>query len=111
MEIKVGMYVRTKNGITKIYEIDEHKTKWKYLYKLKKQDGDSCVDLGVLSEKDIVKVSHNIADLIEVRDYINGEYVDLFSLDFFKKHPEHIKSIVTHEQFKKMKYNVVNRVC
>ena len=29
--MKFGDYIRTKWGIQKIYEIDEHKTKWKYL--------------------------------------------------------------------------------
>lgn len=33
MKIEIGMYVRTNNGIKQIYEIDENKSKWKYLYK------------------------------------------------------------------------------
>ena len=35
-KLEIGMYVRTdKTGIKKIYKIDNNKTKYKYLYKLK----------------------------------------------------------------------------
>ena len=117
-DLKVGQYIRTKFGIKQIYEIDEHKTKWKYLYKLKKQDGDECIDLGVLSSEDIVKASFNIADIIEKGDYINGVWVN----DIINGRPIHedyndpyysfgwdnedIKTIITHEQMEQMSYKL-----
>ena len=76
MKLEVGMYVRTnKVGIKKIYKIDNNKTKYKYLYKLKNQDGDGCIDLGVLCEDDIVKFSYFIIDILEVGDYVNGNII------------------------------------
>lgn len=76
MKLEVGIYVRTdKVGIKKIYEIDNNKTKYKYLYKLKNQDDDGCIDLGALCENNIIKASYDIIDLIEVGDYVNGEKV------------------------------------
>ena len=130
-DLKVGQYIRTKFGIKQIYEIDEHKTKWKYLYKLKKQDGDECIDLGVLSSEDIIKASFNIIDLIEVGDYVNGYKVKevnnnlnkhkgicncldtyLYCVNDLDKFEEivifenEIKSIVTHEQMEQMAYKV-----
>ena len=61
MKLEVGMYIRTnKVGIKKIYKIDNNKTKYKYLYKLKNQDGDGCIDFSVLCEDDVVKFSYNI---------------------------------------------------
>ena len=71
----------------------------------------------------IIKSSHNIIDLIEVGDYVNGdrveqdcstlgtysETVDLYfqSLKEIDKYPG-IKSIVTKEQFAQMEYVVNN---
>lgn len=67
----------------------------------------------------IINVSYNIIDLIEVGDYVNGEKVDeVVNRDDFKcviyYYPyneeycgeNEIKSIVTKEQFEKMKYEV-----
>lgn len=116
MKLEVGMYVRTNIGIKQIYEIDENKTKWKYLYKLKKQDGDGCIDCGVLADEDIIKASHNLIDLIEPGDYVNGELVEDVTGEYLRvngqSHNKHyfskqIKSIVTHEQFDSMKYDEI----
>ncbi len=120
MKIKAGMYVRTKIGIKKIYDIDENKTKWKYLYKLKKQDGDGSIDLGSLCEEDIIgEPSYRPIDLIEVGDYVNGYKVTtvnkqksiVYSEDekgYFINgfYEDEIKTIVTKEQFEKMSYRV-----
>lgn len=54
MKLEVGMYVRTING--KIWIITSQKAIYGH-------------------RKDIIKASHNIIDLIEVGDYINGCYV------------------------------------
>lgn len=119
MKLEVGMYVRTnKIGIKKIYEIDNNKTKYKYLYKLKNQDDDGCIDLGALSDDNIIKEpSFDIIELIEAGDYVNGHevkskqsgvkridigedenYVWLYEKD--------IKSVITREQMERMTYKV-----
>lgn len=118
MKIEVGMYVRTKYGIKNIHSIDEYKTKWKYYYKLKKQDGDGCNDLGVLCKEDIIgEPSYNPIYLIKVGDYVNGllvtricedaetnkKYINLYG-SISEWEEEDIKSIVTKEQFEKERY-------
>lgn len=75
--MKVGDYVRTKYGIKQIYEIDNNKTVWKYKFKLKKQDGDGCIDLGCFSDKDVIKSSSDIMDLLEEDDLLKIEYFSL----------------------------------
>lgn len=123
-ELKEGMYVRTAFGIKRICEINHKAEKWKYLYKLKKQDGDGCIDLGQLCDDDIInEPSFNVIDLIEVGDYVNGDLVTFISSNpqknqkgkhriilndsysLFGKY-ENIKSIVTKEQFESQKYIV-----
>ena len=106
MKLEVGMYVRTKYGISKI-------------------DEDRRIDYGIikpvidiLKEEAILKASHNIIDLIEVGDYVNGFIVN----DIVKEnedirfnlvgqlepylHNEDIKSIVTKEMFSSISYEV-----
>ena len=95
MKLEVGMYVRTKHhGILKY--------------------GDRF-----LFDDDILKASHNIIDLIEVGDYVNGykvrkisvyeddekflEFVDDCYTELLNRE---IKSIVTKEQFSQMQYKV-----
>ena len=121
--MKVGDYVRTNYGIKQIYEIDNNKTVWKYKFKLKKQDGNGCIDLGCFSDSDIIKSSPNIIDLIEVGDYVNGklvidtytdyifDYSEEFKVIRFSEtdilhNEKHIKSIVTKEQFERMEYKI-----
>lgn len=119
MKLEVGMYVRTnKVGIKKIYKIDNNKTKYKYLYKLKNQDGDGCIDLGVLCEDDIVKFSYNIINILEAGDHVNGFKVidivenDIYVSDYYAEScigivkVKDIKSIVTKEQFEQMEYRI-----
>lgn len=105
MEIEEEMYVRTPLRITKISKIDNNKSKWKYLVG-KKNCGDGTFEYDALCEEVIVKASYDIIDLIEVGDYVNGEYTDLFNIDYFRQHPEHIKSLVTKEQFEEISYKV-----
>ena len=93
MELEVGMYVRTKHhGILKY--------------------GDRF-----LFDDDILKASHNIIDLIEAGDYVNGERVCAVEkyeegkftvLALFEDYctQQNIKSIVTKEQFESMRYEV-----
>lgn len=125
-ELKVGMYVRTKEGrIDKIEEIlDEEKT------------GSSRIIRTVGSEKDyffgyeewtdlfppchFIKASENIIDLIEEGDYVNETKVTdtmikmrdeqgIFGIpDHYKMFIDeiHIESVVTKEKFNSVKYEV-----
>lgn len=96
--MKVGDYVRTLNG--KIWIIKSQKAISGH-------------------KKDILKSSPNIIDLIEVGDYVNGKLVeDIFNRTNYADksiklkgsgdywYNEHIKSIVTKEQFKNIEYEV-----
>lgn len=99
--MKVGDYVRTKKGT--IYQFNS--TSSKALSGAKKY---------------MVKSSPNIIDLIEVGDYVNGYLVttgnqnvgsvyisEIDGLGLKKKlYEKDIKSIVTHEQFEAMKYEI-----
>lgn len=103
MELKVGMYVRSLNGIVQIDKI---------------QDNVMKDTKGYLHYGDFIKASYDIIDLIEVGDYVNGKRVDyilegeLIYFDntycgedeFHIKLP--IKSIVTKEQFESISYKV-----
>ena len=122
MELKEGMYVRIASGIKQICEINHKAKKWKYLYKLKKQDGDGCIDLGQLCDDDIInEPSFNVIDLIEEGDYVNGVEVIGKEFDNFNKEylqcgvgdyvictfeVKDIKTILTKEQFESQKYIV-----
>lgn len=130
MKLEVGQFVRTdKVGIKKIYKIDNNKTKYKYLYKLKNQDDDGCIDLGVLCENNIIKASYNRIDILEVGDYVNGSVILDFKYKFNEENDnftnfavvtencylentdswiieKDIKSVITHEQMEQMAYKV-----
>ena len=116
MELKEGMYVRTKDGaIAKAEQIidDEIHFDIKPIF----SDGE-CLGYRWFYVKDVIKTSNNIIDLIEVGDYVNGKKVS--EIDFMidnekiifahdnKYHwfEEDIKSIVTKEQFESMSYKV-----
>lgn len=126
MKLEPNMYVRTKTGIKQIYSIDNNKTKYKYLYKLKKQDGDGCIDCGALSSEDILKASHTLLGndkepcLIEPGDYVNGYRVTEietlptkqklvvvgYGYDADEISEKNIETIVTKEQFESMEYKL-----
>lgn len=109
MELKVGMYVMTNDRI-KIGQIKGFCT----CEMCEKRDFYEPVIDGdiIITDYDKSQGFHgykfydNPIDLIEVGDYVNGEYVDLFSLDYYKNYSERIKSIVTKEQFNSVKYEV-----
>ena len=115
MELKEGMYVRTKDGfIDKV--INDYK--------------DSCnnpncnckhvsCEHNYYDEENIIKASYNLIDLIEVGDYVNNlvvtricvdeetekKYLNLYgSLSEWEN--EDIESIVTKEMFNSVKYEV-----
>lgn len=153
MKLEVGMYVRTDKGfIAQIKEFKEHYTKGKRLEggcsvkevveNYLRLDGNQCrliesIDYSIPPcypsdeeldkiKSHIVKTSHNIIDLIEVGDYVNGHKViddcrfdtNSEGNDFIEigiesdKYLncyitlEDIKSILTKEQFEQMKYKV-----
>lgn len=100
MKLEVGMYARTLNGIVKIDKIQNDVMK----------DIKGCLHYG-----DFIKASHNIIDLIEVGDYVNGELVEYIEVDSYKDYvinsgywckQKDIKSIVTKEQFESISYEV-----
>ena len=115
MKLEKGMYVRYIRGaingyvpprIAKITDCSD-----KDLIK---------IDNGqVILRNDILKASHNIIDLIEEGDYVNGlpvtriyiddetneKYLNMFG-SISEYGSEDIKSIVTKEQFNSMKYEV-----
>ena len=105
----------------------------KYLYQryngeIRKYEVQDNILINVKNANDIIdtnkqlilgKISENIIDLIEIGDYVNGEQIDFISISkegkkrplirdniyFFDKYNS-IKSIVTKEQFNKVKYEV-----
>ena len=116
MELKEGMYVRTKDGfIDKVINdykgcCDSPNCNCKHV---------SC-EHNYYDEENIIKSSDNLIDLVEVLDYVNGYRVDLIDEIDGRKYldlnyteyewrctfNEDIKSIVTKEQFAFVKYEV-----
>ena len=114
MKLEVGMYVRIKNKagwccIGKLYNINDFREpSMKYCIDIQSDD------FIFVPEDMIIKASHNIIDLIEVGDYVNGWKVlywtdgtkiidDGYSSDLNKIN---IKSIVTKEAFESMEYKL-----
>lgn len=109
MELKPNMYVRTKDG--RIDKIEDIRNDFIYT---------ENSDYGY--RKDYFKASHNIIDLIEVGDYVNGypvyeivEYEDntraiVIGDDnksiIWEESSQYVKSIVTKEQFSSISYEV-----
>lgn len=123
MELKVGMYIRTKdkNGIQYIRKIVDLPKDTRY--------GSIIVDKYIhnvkwVSKKNVLKVSYEKMDLIKPGDYVNGyevvevvkdfkvivDKLELHTNDgnyYLKSFTNHqIKSIVTKEQFESMEYVV-----
>ena len=123
--MKVGDYVRTKQGIEKIKVVEENfigdencifyatdNKEWNGAYNGKYNGFTN-------RNRTIIKSSTNIIDLIEVGDYVNGHKVldiaqapkkVLYLNDISQKGAllprENIKSIVTKEQFSQMEYRI-----
>ena len=110
-KLEVGMYVRTIWGINKINEYVP-------------QSGQLYLKTDVCVKSNVLKASHNIIDLIEVGDYVNGYeiiekpycYHDKYFVSINSRESwgwgigemplTEIKSIVTKEQFESMKYSL-----
>lgn len=112
MKLEVGMYVRTQDG--KIGEVVELHNENASRVKI------DCLDRWLLLHYLITKASHNIIDLIEVGDYVNGCLVvkKYEKCDYAEQciklkgnsnyfYDIHVYSIVTKEQFEAMQYKVV----
>lgn len=115
MEVKVGEYVRTKEGyIAKITEIDHHIWFDSIVYK------ESGIPKYELSKEEfsnlVIKHSPNILDLIEVGDYVNGnkvlvnigKFLEVSSCDIGNNRIFNymIKTIVTKEMYSNAEYRV-----
>ena len=109
MKLEKGMYVRTDDGIFKIYAIAPKEEDY-YKLILEKNNGLSIGD-----SEFVAKASHNIKDLIEVGDIINHKYIvsrsENGNISFYEEMQEYditenIKTILTHEQFEDNCYKV-----
>lgn len=131
MELKKGMYVRTKKGIGRVTECTKHES-WGYIVKVLGQY--SCyahTSNGELS--DVIKASNNLIDLIEendlleiiyliksneyqkellqvIKNYAGKLYVNAFPkkifIEDFGRYGVEILSVLTKEQFESQKYIV-----
>lgn len=124
MELREGMYVRTKKGYTaKIlgvdYLLDDNGCKLNnieaiYLDKMVDEIGKDIYAGCVSQVFKECRVSDNLIDLIEVGDYVNGERVNDVNLGnrnyvfcgLHRIYANEINSIVTKEQFNSVKYEV-----
>ena len=136
MELKEGMCVRYENGISKYLGLgkdvltNDESNQFKH-YANQHLFDRNIFDVGhdwgdTLSDEEFKNIdeyiekesSDNIIDLIEIRDYVNGEKVMVISefkdgsryIEFdegrYLCKSEDIKSIVTKEQFNSAKYEV-----
>jgi hypothetical protein len=111
MKLEVGMYVRTKWGISQYKEYET--TNDNKILCIPVKDGSNGIFANI---EDIEKASNNIIDLIEVGDYVNGtivttktpnKYIELdYSYNRKGCCEEDIKTVVTKEQFESMQYKV-----
>ena len=119
MKLEPNMYVRTNCGyICKIININDFREpSMKYGV-----EASYLKDIMFIEDDDILKASHNIIDLIEVGDYVNGEKVDYIDdcdgamREYYYDYEdasidvghyfEEIKSIVTKEQFSSIEYRL-----
>ena len=128
MKLEVGMFARIDGKIGKVIQIctcEQCEARGYYEPIIEYAHGER--DYVSVYWKDNLKASHNIIDLIEVGDYVNGhqvyevdreccritlnggDYGDEFRLTYLRPalgKNMGIKSIVTKEQFKSISYEV-----
>lgn len=115
MKLELNMYVKTKWGyICKLININDFREP-SMRYGI---EANYLRDVMFIGDEDILKASHNIIDLIEVGDYVNGCKVidivenDIYISNFYAEQCidivtiKNIKSIVTKEQFSSMEYKL-----
>ena len=122
MKLEVGMFLKTKYGFCKISRIVMKGTSNEYYHCNLRENGEDGGVWTSILKQEILKASHNIIDLIEEGDYVNGypvyeilEYKDntraiVIGDDnesiIWEESSHYIKSIVTKEQFEQMQYKV-----
>lgn len=108
-KLEPNMYVRTKWGyICKIININDFREpSMKYGV-----EASYLKDVMFIGDDDILKTSHNIIDIVQVGDYVNGyevtskdQFLGFGNHDWYMLDNE-IKSIVTKEQMEQMAYKV-----
>ena len=110
MKLEVGMYVRTKDGISKCIKVTPIREN-SFMYEFDREVYEDVYFL-TYSELEKYKSSSNIIDLIEVGDYVNGFPIihkenDILKCGLLVQFKENeIKSIVTKEQFESIKYSL-----
>ncbi len=130
--MKIGDYVRTRKGISKITFIEDEIVR-EIVYTDTKEVFEYYTDNKGKEIKDYwEKYSPNIIDLIEAGDYVNGKLViehayqkgrlfvtnlyiggkgfttcEDYSWELTKENEDYIDSILTKEQFESMEYKVV----
>lgn len=117
--MKVGDYVRTEKGISKITTVQDEQIR-KIIYTDTEEVFEYYTDYKGNEIKDYwLNFSSNIIDLIELGDYVNGAKVIRFKIDenetkwlytndenSYGYKSDEIKSIVTKEQFSSMEYRI-----
>ena len=118
--LEEGMLVRTNNGIWKIWEIEKHTNKEDYKYYVRRIDRvEGAYEYNVVYEKDVIKNSYDIMEIIEDGDYVNGvevigREIDNFDVEYlqcgvdnyiaYTYYEEDIDFVVTKEEFKRIGY-------
>lgn len=109
-KLEIGMYVRSRYGISKIEQIEDDEifdniqVVWKDGYKITKRS--------VIQTIDVIKANRNIIKLLEIGDYVNGEKIkyvlenSVIDNDGNLLEEQDIKSIVTKELFESMSYKL-----
>lgn len=130
MKLEVGMYVRTKQGyIAKFKEYDEIFDMLRFETPIFLRSWMPCdyMQKERFVNRYFLKASHNIIDLIEVGDYVNGYEVSFKGNDYqpfvqcdypvqegttnhYRFYEKSIYSIVTKEQFSAIEYKVESEV-
>ena len=89
--IKIGEYVRTKYGISKVIKnVDEYVTEEQICV-----DFLGCMYNQVISKRQVKKHSKQLIDLVEVGDYVNGREVKHIAM--FEGFPDYPKLIFVDE--------------
>lgn len=102
MKLEVGMYCRYNGRISKISWISQQK--FKGLYNTIEATFHLENDRIIKYPNDNFKASHNIIDLIEVGDYVNGYKIIGFDETYFngtdrRKEPKKIEVIINNGKF------------
>lgn len=124
--IEVGEYVRFKDGsisrVTECRYAEEYKKQFDPNNRLMRYEKDKYwLDnkMGCKTDINIKKHSKNIIDLIEVGDYVNGEYVSEITKNYITvgkitygiKDLKGIETILTKELFEANCYKVKEEIC